>query len=223
MKDITNIIFAAYFATNPNPQGRNWRKNKIVSIQPLYDSVKRLGLDMIVFHDHLKEKFIKKYTTDKIRFIRHRPDHVIPLMSRFYCYLEHLQTNTYDKILCLDCGDLELYRNPFPMIDSRILIGSEEGKIGDSTWMRDIFRKAYGKTYYSDRQVLNCGILGGKFHRMYSLLSEFKFRSFHKKSNVDMAVFNKIIYDLYNHRTGYPIHTVFGKFENNTDCFIRHK
>ena len=221
--DTIDIIFTAYFATHPNPQGRNWRKNNIIFIQPLYDSVKRLRLDMVVFHDHLKDKFIKKYTTDKIRFVKHKPKHTIPTMGRFYCYLEHLRTNIYNKILCLDCGDLELYKDPFPLIGDSILIGSEEGKIGDSIWMKDVFYKAYEKTYYGDRQVLNCGILGGKYHQMCSLLSDFKIHSFHKGSNVDMAVFNKLIYDFHEFITGYPIHTVFGKFEENTDCYIRHK
>ena len=220
---VTNIIFTAYFATHPNPQGKNWRQNKIVFIQPLYDSVRRLGLYMIVFHDHLKDKFIKKYTTDKIRFVKYKPKHTIPLMSRFYCYLEHLQTNYYDKILCLDCGDLELYKDPFPLIGESILIGSEEGKIKDCTWMRDVFRKAYGKTYYGNNKILNCGILGGEYHQMCSLLWDFKLDSFHKTSNIDMAVFNKLIYDSHEYKTGYPIHTIFGKFEENIDCYIRHK
>ena len=223
MIQATNIIFTAYFATHPNPQGKNWRQNKIVFIQPLYDSVKRLGLDMIVFHDNLKDKFIKEYTTDKIRFVRYKPKHHIPLMSRFYCYLEHLRANTYNKILCLDCGDLELYKDAFPLIGDGILIGSEEGRINDSVWMKDIFHKAYGKTYYGDRKILNCGILGGKYHQMCSLLLDFKIHSFHKISNVDMAVFNKLVYDLRDFKTGYPIHTRFGKFEENTDCYIRHK
>lgn len=223
MKDATNTIFTAYFATRPNPQGKNWKKNDIESIQPLYDSVKRLGLDMIIFHDNLNERFTEKYTTDKIRFERYTPIHTVPTMDRFYCYLNHLTMNKYNKILCLDCGDLELYKDAFPLIGDSILIGSEEGKINNSVWMKDVFRKAYGKTYYGDRQILNCGILGGTYYKIRSLLLDFKLDSFRKKSNVDMAVFNKLIYDFHEFVTGYPIHTKFGKFEKNTDCYIRHK
>ena len=220
----TNIIFTVYFAMTPNPQGRNWRKNKIGFVQPLYDSVKRLGLDMIIFHDHLKDKFINKYTTDKIRFEKHRPIHSIPTSSRFYCYLEQLEKLKYDKILCLDCGDLELYKDPFPLIDDKILIGSEEGKIGDSIWIKDQFRKAYGKTYYGDRQVLNCGILGGQYRLMRSLLMAFEEDSINKTDVVDMAILNKLIYDSYKYKTGEPIHTVFNKFEGpESGCYIRHK
>ena len=219
-----NIIFTAYFAMTPNPQGKNWVMNRIECIQPLYDSVKRLGLDMIVFHDHLNDRFIKKYATDKICFEGYRPTHSIPLMDRFYCYLNHLTTNKYDKILCLDCGDLELFKDPFPLIDDRVLIGSEEGKIGDSIWMKDVFRKAYGKTYYGDEQVLNCGIMGGPYHKVRSLLLDFKLDSFRNPSNVDMAVFNKLIYDAFEFKTGHPIHTRFNKFERpGSGCYIRHK
>ena len=220
----TNIIFTVYFAMTPNPQGKNWKKNDIKFIQPLYDSVKRLGLDMIIFHDHLNERFINKYTTDKIHFEGYKQTHNIPTMSRFYCYLEHLTVNKYSKILCLDCGDLELFKDPFPLIENRILIGSEGGKIRDSQWMYDVFRKAYGQTYYGNKQVLNCGIIGGTFYKIRSLLLDFKLDSFRKTSNVDMAVFNKLIYDLFEFETGYPIHTRFNKFEGpESGCYIRHK
>ena len=220
-----SIIFASYFAMYPNPQGKNYRKDKTKYIQPLYDSVVKLGLNMIIFHDHLSDKFIRRNSTDKIRFEKYIPRYKIPFMSRFYCYLDYLTKNTYDKILCLDCGDLELYKNPFPLIDDKIMIGSEDGLIEDSTWMRDQFRKAYGETLYGDRQILNCGIIGGRYNALLVLLTLFEEDTRHIKSNiVDMAVFNKLIYDSFNYDTGHPIHTVFGKNEGReSGCYIRHK
>lgn len=224
MTNGADIIFASCFTIYPNPQGDIWHKNNINAINPLYDSVKRLDLDMIIFHDQLSVKFIRKYTTDKIRFEKYIPICKIPTMARFHCYMEHLKHNVYETVLCLDCGDLELYKDPFPLIDDKILIGSEEGLIGDSVWMNDIFLKVYKKVYYSDRKILNCGILGGSYNVMSVLLNLFYLDTEHKKSNVDMAVFNKLVYEIFKYKTGFPIHTIFGKNEGSeSGCYIRHK
>jgi len=219
-----NIIFTAYFTTKKDPQRRKyWKQNDITLINPLYDSVKRLGLNMIIFQDGASKEFVNKYSTDKIRFERYKLRGEIPLTERFRCYFHYLKKYRYEKILCLDCGDLELFKDPFPLIDDSILIGSEESKIGDSVWIKDKFQKAFGEVSHEDKKVLNCGILGGQYDNLFTLLSEFKQITDTMKRNADMAIFNKLIYDGFKFKTGYPIHTVFNKFETDSGCYIRHK
>jgi len=221
---VKNIILTSYFNTLPDPQRSNyWEGDSIEIMQPLYDSVKNLGLSMIIFHDHLTECFKQKYTTDKITFKEYHPVYNI-LTERFYCYLEHLKVNRYDKVLCLDCSDTEVYRDPFPLIKDKVLIGSEKGKIGKSVFMHNWFSRAYGKTYYPDNNPLNCGILGGKYYMMLKLLTLFEKETLPMRGNVDMAVFNKLIYDGVEYTTGYPLHTEFWKEEGpDSGCYIKHK
>lgn len=220
-----SIIFATYFAREKDPQrGKYWTQNDFTNIKSLYDSVKALGLDMIIFHDHLSKQFISKYSTDKITFEKHTPTNKNATTARFLCYLSYLKRCRYENIMCLDCGDLELYKDPFPLIDDRVIIGSEDGLIGDSTWMTDRFLKVYDRVYYEDKVILNCGILGGKRNNIIHLLSLFRDDINKTQKNVDMAVFNKIIYDGIPHNTGYPIHTIFNNNEDSqSGCYIRHK
>ena len=220
-----NIIFAVYFTTRRDPQRHKyWKANQIDLINPLYDSVKRLGLNMIIFQDGASKEFVSKYSTDKIQFKRYKLRSDIIPIERFLCYLDHMKENSYKNILCLDCGDLELYRDPFPLIDNTsVLIGSEENKIKDCSWIVNGFNKVYGKTLYEDNTVLNCGILGGRYDTLYELLSLFKEETRNVKGNVDMVIMNKLIYDGFKFKTGYPIHTIFNKFETDSGCYIRHK
>jgi len=178
-----------------DPQRKEcWLPNKIDRLNPLYDSVDKLGLEMIVFHDSLSPEFRQNYTTDKIQFIKYFPYYNI-LTDRFHCYRDHMKTHFYKKVLCLDCHDVEIFKDPFPLIGSTILVGSEEGKIGNSEFIKDWFRRAYGETFYPDNKILNCGILGGERIVLYELLSRFYRETKGKAGNIDMAVFNKLIYD----------------------------
>lgn len=220
-----NIILTAYFCTYPNPQ-RNvyWDANDISLINPLYNSVKELGLKMIVFHDNLNEEFIKQYTTENIKFKVYQPKGNI-LTQRFWCYLDYLLVNKYDKVLCIDCGDTDMYKDPFELIDDdKVLIGSEEGLIGQTVFMRNWFRRAYGRTLFADKQRLNCGILGGKYSVMINLLTLFKEETAHMNDNVDMAVFNKLLHGGIKYKTGHPVHTEFWEEEGpESGCYIKHK
>jgi hypothetical protein len=218
-----SIIFTAYFTSQPDPQrSRYWPQNDLSRIE-LYDSVKSLGLDMIIFHDHITTKLQNEYATDKIRFEYYKPNGNI-LTQRWYAFHEHLKTNDYDFVFCLD-ADTQLFKNPFELIDEdNLLIGSEDGIIKGSEWMKDWFRRAYGETFFGDNQILNCGILGGTFENIYNLLILFRRETQGMAGNVDMAVFNRLVYDSFDFKTGFPLHTVFNKDEGaESGCYIKHK
>ena len=217
-----NIVFISYFCRLPDPQRRTfWKNNDFEKIKPLYDSVVRLGLSMIIFYDNFTDKFIQEHSTEKIKFVKYKPKYNL-LNSRWYCYLDYLESHYYDNILCIDCCDAEVLENPFPF-DS-LIVGSEEGLIKNSEFVMSWFRRAYGMVHYPDKKILNCGILGGNHSDMIAVLSKFKHESAGKENlNIDMAIFNRILYDGFSFKTGYPIHTKFGRYEKNTDCYIRHK
>jgi len=195
-----SIIYTSYFCSMRDPQRKEcWLPNKI------------------------SPEFRQNYTTDKIQFIKYFPYYNI-LTDRFHCYRDHMKTHFYKKVLCLDCHDVEIFKDPFPLIGSTILVGSEEGKIGNSEFIKDWFRRAYGETFYPDNKILNCGILGGERIVLYELLSRFYRETKGKAGNIDMAVFNKLIYDDFEHKTGHPVHTLFNKNEGrDSGCYIRHK
>jgi len=224
MKKTTSIVLTAYFNTLPDIQrGKYWRGNEISAFRQLYNSVRKLGLTMKVFHDHLNKEFIYKYTDRGVSFKSYLPDGDV-LSARWRCYYDYIEQTNFDKYLCIDCGDTEIYKDPFPLIrDNRVMIGSEPYKIGSFPWIDKKFMKAYGKVLHVGEQVLNCGILGGERKVMLNVLDRFLMELWEisYKEQVDMAIYNKIIRE-FEYDTGYPIHTKFGKYEKN-ECYIRHK
>jgi len=219
-----DIILTAYFNTLPDRQrGKYWPGNEISTFRELYNSVRRHGLTMKVFHDHLTEKFIRKYSDHGVSFKKYMPEGNV-LSARWSCFYDYIEQTNFDKYLCIDCGDTEIYKNPFPLIkDDRLIIGSEPYRIGSFPWLDSKLKAIYGDIPYIGEQVLNCGILGGKRDIMLEVLEHYTMESMEtgKREQVDMAIFNKIMRE-FEYDTGHPIHTLFGKYEKN-DCYIRHK
>ena len=186
----------------------------------LYNSVRRNKLTMKVFHDHLNEKFIRKYSDGGISFKSYTPEGDV-LSARWDCFYDYIEQTDFDKYLCLDCGDTEIFKDPFPLIDG-LVIGSEPYKIGYFPWLDKKLMKVYGNILYPGEQVLNCGILGGRREVMLKVLGRYLKEMIvtGNKEQVDMAIFNKIMRE-FDYKTGYPIHTEFGKYRN--DAYIRHK
>jgi len=218
-----DIILTSYFNTLPDKQrGKHWRSNEISVMYKLYNSVRRLKLTMKVFHDHLNKKFILKYSDHGISFKSYAPEGDV-LSARWICFYDYIEQTNFDKYLCIDCGDTEIFKDPFPLIDDRVIIGSEPYKIGSFPWLDKKFIKLYGEVLYPGEQVLNCGILGGSREIMLAVLSRVieEMTATGNRDQVDMAIFNKIMRE-FDYDTGYPIHTKFGKYEKN-ECYIRHK
>ena len=220
-----DIILTSYFNTLPDMQrgGIYWKGNEISVFRHLYNSVRRLGLTMKVFHDHLNRNFILKYSDHGVSFKSYEPEGDV-LTARWGCYYDYIEQTRFDKYLCIDCGDAEFYKDPFPLIKGdRLIIGSEPYKIGSFPWLDKKLTKIYGKVIHPGEQVLNCGILGGSRDAMLKVLDQFlmEVTATGNREQCDMAIFNKIMRE-FDYDTGYPIHTRFGNYEKN-DAFIRHK
>ena len=216
-----DIILTSYFNTLPdNQRGKHWRGNEISVLYKLYHSVRRLKLTMKVFHDHLSEKFIIKYSDHGISFKSYVPEGNV-LSARWGCFYDYIEQTDFDKYLCIDCGDTEIFKDPFPIIGD-LVIGSEPYRIGSFPWLDKKLISVYGDVLYPGEQVLNCGILGGSRKAMLKVLKRFleEAETTGNKEQVDMAIFNKIMRE-FDYKTGFPIHTEFGKYKN--DAYIRHK
>jgi hypothetical protein len=230
---LNNVILSAYFNTRKDPQRDVfWKGNDYGKISGWYQSVKRFSLDAVIFHDHCSKAFIRKYSTDRITFQYYKPEENL-LNARLRCFHAWLTENEVDKVFCLDISDIVLYHNPFNLIvEDKIYCGSEEMKIAKSGYVVNDFKDSYGKIYYPDNKILNCGILGGYYDKVLFVLGKMvkEFDKFRTEKNIDMAVFNKVMYDNFRMDeiiTGKPLHTEFHKKETDTiarkQCSIKHK
>jgi len=68
---VPNVILTTYFTSGHDPQTYEYVDgDDIKYIYPWYASMRRLGEHGIIFHDNLSKKFIKRYETDLIKFVR---------------------------------------------------------------------------------------------------------------------------------------------------------
>lgn len=234
-----NVIMTTYFCNKLDPQ-RNTKApcNDINYIKTWYFSVKKLGLNGVIFHDGLNSQFINKYKTTKITFVYTDTNKSNYSLNdfRFIIYYDYIKKNTYLKnIFMTDGNDVKLVMSPFNKFN-KLCVGSEESLIKDNLWIQDkiqLFNS--NKNFYFNNKindkVYNAGILGGNRKQVLSFLKNMNniFKNIDKDNlnkNNNMIVFNYVIYNKLNQNviTGNKLHSKFRSYENNrTDvCFI-HK
>ena len=75
INNFENLIVTTYFSNdNGNYKGRSVLNNNIDYISPWYNSILKLKLNGVIFHDGLSNDFINTYTTDKIKFLYVNPE-----------------------------------------------------------------------------------------------------------------------------------------------------
>jgi len=222
-----NVILSNYFTSKPDPQrGTVWNSNDLKIIESWYLSIIKLKLNAVIFHDHCSDYFIRQLTTDKISFVYYEPKGDI-MNAKFRCFYNHILNSKYSKIFCTDISDVIVMKDPFPLIkDDSLICGSEEKRIGEGAFMREVQRRIFNKISYKDKRLLNCGIIGGYMDVILGVLRKMVI-SFNKtgdRMNSCMAVFNHVIYNNgIKITTGSEIHSVFGAEETEGNFYFKHK
>jgi len=130
-----------------------------------------------------------------------------------------------------------ILKNPFHYIDpDKIYCGDEEIINSKSDWMLHRYNLLKNKEVddlihsYSDKKVLNAGILGGERNYLLGItkkMSDMLEYSKIKHTTVDMCILNHVLYtycknDMIIH--GLPVNTVFRKEDiNNQIAWFKHK
>jgi len=217
MNSKKNIIITSYYFNKPDPQRNKFYREDFNYIKQFYNSLINHNLDCIIFHDGLSDEFLKKYTTDKIRFIKFSHDDYKTSSgndTRYLVYLDYLKDkNTdYDKIIISDISGIEFLENPFNQITDvnkiyvvRDRIKTKYGKKRDLThyWFKDYAINAYGTfdlfEKFKYEYALCAGYFCGNYNLIMEILSEFKseFDKVDLTKNTNYAVFNYIMYSKF--------------------------
>ncbi len=160
-----------------------------------------------------------------------------PHLRRFKLFRKFIEENSYDAYLTCDCHDVAVLRNPFiDVLNKRnnLYVGSET----DMDMMKNLWIGKHFPTlgvefdHFKNKQLLNCGILGGYRHLLLEFLDTYisTFNAIYSPqfnpAVVDMFSFNKVLYESYPKAfvTGSPLHTEFNAFDlNNKEACIAHK
>lgn len=243
-----DFIFASYL-TGVYDVNRNesLQDNDFSVIQKWYESVKKLKLNAVIFHNSFSKSLIEQYTNEQIQFVEvDYQQQLKPNVYRYFVYLHYLQqcTQTIDHLFVTDISDVEVLMNPFETEffkahPDHIFCG-DEPVIFDNEWMRNHgshlrnLLPEYSAYEEANRHqtLLNCGIIGGSVATMTKLFEQMV--ALHERVSytntspytLDMGVFNFILRQQFKQQIqhGEPINTVFKKYESQrTDCWFRHK
>lgn len=211
------------------------------------NSIAKLGLQGVLFHNNLTEGVRAKYENGAIQCIEIKHDlRFNPNVYRYLVYQQFLQTYSYKikNLFITDVSDVVIVQNPFlqPLFlaNPDALFAGDELKQLDNDWMRDhsehlrarIADYASYEETFKDATLLNCGIVGGSRKVMVEFIDQLAgIHDRHNRNNTtaytgDMGAFNYLVRTEYNDRVrhGPPINTVFKAYQNErTDCWFRHK
>lgn len=235
-KSPTQLILTAYFTSKSDIQRR---KNPVKPDNPLYlanfyASVIENKLHAVVLHDYLSEDFVNSLSNEYFTFNKGSlTTQYSSSDERFLKFLEYLENNPVDEVFLVDISDIWFKGNPFNLLSSghKIYFGDEDCLVGDNDWLLRHYKEIYGQTfdYLSDKQVLNCGIIGGKYENVLELLREFRQELFTlNKPNIlnDMAVFNHLLHKNYKTTEIYhggQLNSPYKSYLSEGNYYIFHK
>jgi hypothetical protein len=213
--------------------------NDFSLIERWYNSISKLGLYAIIFHNELSSEFIKKYKTDKIKFeqyhILNRPSYND---TRFFMYEDYLHNNKnhIERAFFTDIFDVEFQKNPFELIDKNptklLFCCSENITKKNGEWMKKKtieMKYASARNNYAIGELLyNAGIIGGNIDTLLSLFQYmiYQFSFINREFNANMNVFNVSVETLFPPNkilTGFPLHNIFNSWESLPEVYITHK
>lgn len=211
------------------------------------DSIIALKLQGIIFHNNFSAETCIQFSNKNIQFIKVEHNSIFnPNVYRYFIYKDFLEKNkpNIKKVFCTDISDVVVLKNPFkqPLFTdnaAKIFCGDEPKKLNDE-WMiehaghlrNNIADYAAYEEIFKEKQLLNCGIIGGDIKVMRKFIEELTI--LHEKYNQDnkteftgdMGAFNYLARTKYNNGIthGAPVNTTFKHYEtDNENCWFRHK
>ena len=202
------VIFSTYFCGRPDPQRNVFVQNDAYDyIKPLYESVYKLGLNCIIFHDGLSNDFVEQYSTSSIKFVQVKLGNLSLNDERYFLYYEYILRfgQHFTQVIMSDISDVVVRKDPFPLLSDhpRLLFTGRSNisliKHNFVNYQR--IRKLEEDTgievpsnYYNMR-IFNAGTIGGSKNVVVYLLRQMigYFLRYDTDRNHNMTVFNLCI------------------------------
>lgn len=181
-----SVVLTTYFASKVDPQTDFFvPREDIHYIAPWYQSLRATGDYGIVLHDHLSRRFVARWATDRIRFVRCALGDYNLNDERFLLYLRFLLDHPCDAVFATDGTDVALTRSPFGLLPSllpkvgapRIFVGRDRFNLnGHSGWIARMAREFAARTGerlasgFAESPMYNAGVVGGPYYTTLYLL-----------------------------------------------------
>ncbi|MGH7267034.1 MAG: hypothetical protein ACREMB_19605 [Candidatus Rokuibacteriota bacterium] len=244
-----DVLCTAYLTARPDPQrGHQVRRDWFGYIRTWWTSVHGLGLRAVILHDELSPAFVRRYTTDLVRFVRIEPYPWSPNDQRFFAYRDLIARGRYDRAFLTDVADVRVVRDPFPVLEALatpLVVGDEVYaapigvQIRTHPWLMRKVRETRGgrssvvyrffRRHGFDHSTLNAGVIGGRAPELLEFLERFvrvRRTIGHPERNLNMPVVNYVLHRFFPGRFhhGAPVTSRFKGYERHRRdvCFI-HK
>ena len=230
-----DILFTTYFTSKPNPQrgllSSSIEASSIVKeVDPdsedltkvLFDSVSKLNLKLVVFHDGLSQQFIDEFSSANIEFITTTIKNYSTNDERFFVYKEYLDANEkIERVFFIDCFDVKCVTDPFKIFEEygdRLYVGRDSCySIANSPYLmeklknlNELISSREAKDSFQNflrMPLFNAGIVGGSRQRIMFLLDFMcnLFSCVDQDTNNNMVILNYAIFKLYMQYTNFPL------------------
>ncbi len=229
-----DIILTNYFTSKKDPQRKKrWKSDDYKLIYPWLNSLSKLKLNGIIFYDLLSDEFINKHSNEYVKFIKYDIKTDWSLNDeRFLCWYEFIEKNkNFNRIITTDLFDVSFNKNPFKLMKdkNRLYLGCNNKRlIRNNDYVVKKMRNIYNKVYHENMLSVNAGVISG-YRENIILLFDSILKDFYKYNlsiNMNMGVYNKIIYDLFGKSKltiGFPFTSHFKKNETGGIYAIKHK
>lgn len=213
-----NLILTTYFTSKANPQTNQIEdKNNFLYIKAWYESVNKIKINAVIFHDGLDNYFTEELENDNIIFLKVPLGNMSLNDERFFVYIRFIQEfkSNLNKIILTDINDVIFLLNPFDFIsDNKLYFGIDSAQnIIKSKYLLGKFKEFILKTNlfvnkkFLFSPVLNAGVIGGKIEILLSFLNNLE-SVFNKiendPGNYNMIVVNYVAYIQKISRFDYP-------------------
>jgi len=234
-------IWSSYLTTKPDPQRQfHWRPNDFSKIAKWYASVEANNCSATIFNDSLSDEFVKKYTTDRIKFITVKDYNWSTNDARFWFYRKNLDLLDEDDFIFLtDISDVELvnYKKVQLLDPTYLFVGRDMSTtpvIADNLWMVKKTLSYLNETQFGrfsaqffDAPLYNAGVIGGSVAMLKILLDTMLELLALQKSdnNYNMFAFNYSIFSNKDLRVSDAkwLTSGFKQNEKNADVLFKHK
>jgi len=199
-------------------------------IRVWYDSIS-FGYSPVIIHNSLSDSFISKFP--KAEFVKVPDPHCQLYDYRWLTPFDYVRNNKCDVVFITDISDVVMVSEPV-IKPNTLYCGDEEKDM--TCWMVvDVCEPIRNLSGYMDmladkeRQMLNCGVVGGDYYTMLSLLtvlSHYINTTIDRPVNkcVDMPIFNYVVWKFFPECVhGVPVNSVFKKEEIRDDVWFKHK
>jgi len=232
-----DVIFAPYFTAHRDPQRKKkqYVPDDLEKIKNWKSDIELLELDGVIFHDQCSEKWIKKHSSEYIKFLKTPPPTRSCNDYRFLAYSTVLQglEESEDRdsfVIMTDLFDVRITENPFDFMRSRPdkKIFATAAISQPAMITKANYKIVYGEHVPEDRPfILGC-VLGGRIPDIIKLLQEMKkdFDRVSKRHNVNQVVINRNVWKLFDRDEVYlgtPFAHNVKKHTQNHEACIYHE